>query len=61
MPVSLWSPHFTGEIQHFFSEYKRLEGKSVEVQNFAGPETAWKIIEKGMAAYKAKFGKEAAA
>lgn len=50
-------PHFTGEIEHFFSEYKRLEGKTVEVQNFAGPETAWKIIDQGIAAYKAKFGK----
>jgi inorganic pyrophosphatase len=50
-------PHFTLEIQHFFSEYKHLEGKTVEVQDFQGREIAWQIIEKGMAAYKAKFNK----
>lgn len=47
--------HFLAEIKHFFSEYKHLEGKTVEVQDFAGKETAWAVIEAGMKRYHATF------
>lgn len=50
-------PHFTSEIEHFFSEYKRLEGKEVQVQAFQGKEAAWKVINDGVARYKEKYGK----
>lgn len=52
-------PHFTAEIRHFFSEYKHLEGKKVEVQDFQGKEAAWKIIEAGMKRYQDAFGGKA--
>lgn len=50
-------PHFTSEIEHFFSEYKRLEGKKVEIQAFQGKEAAWKVINDGVSRYKAKYAK----
>jgi inorganic pyrophosphatase len=58
--ISSLPPHFTAEIKHFFSEYKHLEGKKVEVQDFQGKETAWKIIEAGAKRYQQQFAKAAA-
>lgn len=43
--------HIFGELKHFFTIYKSLEGKNTEVNEFGGPieavaviENAWRII-----------------
>ena len=46
---------FTTEITHFFSEYKRLEKKEVEVSGFQGREVAHRIITEGIERYNKKF------
>jgi inorganic pyrophosphatase len=48
-------PHFTAEIRQFFEEYKRLENKTVQVEEFQDVETAKKIIMQAIADYQAKF------
>ena len=47
--------HFFSELRHFFEEYKTLENKSVEVEEFKDKATALKIIEDAIIAYKEKF------
>lgn len=44
------------EIRCFFEDYKKLEGKKVEVQGFQGRETALEVVKKSIEDYKAKFG-----
>lgn len=48
------------EIVDFFSEYKRLEKKKVEVNGIKGKDVAFEIIRKGIETYKAKFNSKAA-
>lgn len=38
------SEHRRKEIYHFFSIYKDLEDKQVNIQGWEGPETAWSLI-----------------
>jgi inorganic pyrophosphatase len=38
------SPHFLKEIQHFFTVYKTLEQKPVEIYGWAGAEEAWRLV-----------------
>ncbi len=47
--------HFFGELRHFFEEYKRLENKTVVVEEFQDKTVALKIIEDAIAAYKNLF------
>lgn len=49
--------HFFDELRHFFEEYKRLENKSVVVNEFQDKATALKIIQDGIAFYKETFQK----
>jgi inorganic pyrophosphatase len=44
-------PHILLEIKHFFTIYKDLEGKSVEVKGFRDAATAREIIVKAQAAF----------
>src|ERR1700712_1136275 len=48
--------HFFDELRHFFEEYKRLENKTVNVQDFGDKTLALKIIEKAMDSYRTHFG-----
>jgi inorganic pyrophosphatase len=48
-------PHFMNELRHFFEEYKKLEKKTVKVEEFQNRETAGMIIMQSVADYKAKF------
>lgn len=48
-------PHFTNEIRHFFEEYKKLESKTVRVEEFQDAETAKGIIQQAISDYKHKF------
>lgn len=47
--------HFFDELRHFFEEYKRLENKSVVVNEFQDKATALKIIQDAVAFYKENF------
>ncbi len=47
--------HFFGELRHFFEEYKRLENKSVIVEEFQDKTVALKIIQNAIDLYKETF------
>lgn len=54
--ISELPPHFIEEMRHFFEEYKKLEGKVVEIEEFQGALTAQKILNQAIEDYKKKFG-----
>lgn len=47
--------HFFNELRHFFEEYKTLENKTVQVEEFGDKATALKIIDDAIRSYKEKF------
>src|ERR1700741_173517 len=47
--------HFFEELRHFFEEYKKLENKTVVVEEFGDKTTALKVIEEAVKAYKDNF------
>jgi inorganic pyrophosphatase len=47
--------HFFDELRHFFEEYKRLENKVVEVDEFKDKATALLIIQEAINFYKTTF------
>ncbi len=49
--------HTLKEIEHFYSTYKKLQNKEVEVTGFKGKEDAEKAFDEGLDLYKAKFTK----
>jgi inorganic pyrophosphatase len=49
--------HFLLELRNFFEQYKVLENKKVEIDNFQDKEIAYKIINKAITFYKETFGK----
>jgi inorganic pyrophosphatase len=49
--------HFLTEVEHFFSTYKDLEKKKVQINGFKDKATAQAIITKSIDAYKAKYSK----
>lgn len=49
--------HTLKEIEHFYSTYKKLQNKEVQVNGFRGAEGAKKDFAKGLELYKAKFVK----
>lgn len=55
--ISELPPHFTKEIKHFFEEYKRLEKKTVKVEDFQNRETALEIVNQSIVDYQKKFKK----
>jgi inorganic pyrophosphatase len=48
-------PHFTNELRHYFEEYKTLENKKVEIDNFQDATTAYRIIQDAIELYKENF------
>lgn len=50
-------PHFFEELRHFFEEYKKLENKSVQVNEFGDKAKALAIIEDSFQQYKDHFRK----
>src|SRR5262245_8731437 len=48
--------HFFDELRHFFEEYKRLENKTVQVNEFGDKTAALTIIEDAFKQYKENFG-----
>jgi inorganic pyrophosphatase len=49
--------HTIKEIEHFYSTYKKLQNKVVEVKGFMGKSDAVAAFQKGQQLYKEKFGK----
>ena len=50
-------PHFINELRNYFEQYKVLENKKVEIDNFQDAATAYKIIDEAIAYYKENFKK----
>lgn len=51
------NPHTLKEIEHFYSTYKQLQNKVVEVKGFKGKVDAEHAFEEGLKIYKDKFQK----
>jgi inorganic pyrophosphatase len=49
--------HFFEELRHFFEEYKKLENKTVVVEEFGDKTTALKVIEGAVKHYDVTFRK----
>jgi inorganic pyrophosphatase len=45
------SEHFLKEIQHFFTVYKTLEEKAVEIYGWAGADEAWRLVREARERY----------
>ena len=56
--ISELPDHLLREVRNFFETYKRLENKSVVVEDFQSREVALEIIEQSFVDYKAKFPKK---
>jgi len=50
--------HFFDELRHFFEEYKKLENKTVVVEEFADKSKALKVVEDAIELYKTNFSKK---
>lgn len=51
-------PHFINELRNYFEQYKVLENKKVEIDNFQDKQVAQKIIRDAIAFYKETFSKD---
>ncbi len=49
------APHFIKELQSFFEDYKKLENKTVHVEEFQNKEAAIKIVEQAFKDYQQKY------
>ncbi len=49
--------HFFSELKQYFEQYKVLENKVVEIDNFQSKKEAYRVIEEAIAFYKEKFNK----
>jgi inorganic pyrophosphatase len=49
--------HTLKEIEHFYSTYKKLQNKVVEIKGFSGKDEATKAFQKSLTLYKEKFQK----
>lgn len=47
--------HFFAVLKNYFEQYKVLENKKVEIDDFQDRQTAYKVIEDAIALYKTKF------
>ena len=50
--------HSLKEMEHFYSTYKKLQNKEVQVTGFKGKDEAEKIFEEGLKIYQEKFPKK---
>ena len=49
--------HFIAVLRNYFEQYKVLENKKVEIDEFQNKEAAYKVIEEAIALYKTAFPK----
>ena len=54
--ISELPPHFIKELETFFEDYKKLENKSVVIEQFQSKFIALQIIDKALKDYQLKFG-----
>jgi inorganic pyrophosphatase len=54
--ISELPQHFISELKSFFEDYKKLEKKTVVVEDFQGRETAQEILEQSYLLYDGTFG-----
>ena len=54
--ISDLPPHWLIELRSFFEDYKKLENKTVEVQDFQNKEVAMQVVTQAMKDYYVKFG-----
>ena len=52
------NPHTLKEIEHFYSTYKKLQNKTVEVNGFEGKDRAKEAFEESLELYTKKFGNQ---
>ncbi|NQZ35643.1 MAG: inorganic diphosphatase [Crocinitomicaceae bacterium] len=50
--ISELPAHSLKEIKNFFEDYKKLENKSVEVDEFQNAEEAWKVVQQSQLDYE---------
>ncbi len=55
--ISELPKHFIAVLRNYFEQYKVLENKKVEIDDFQDKEAAWKVIEDAIALYKTQFKK----
>lgn len=48
-------PHFIQQLRNFFEQYKVLEHKKVEIDNFQEADNAYQVIREALELYKDKF------
>ncbi|HEU0110485.1 MAG TPA: inorganic diphosphatase [Flavisolibacter sp.] len=48
-------PHFINELRNYFEQYKVLEDKQVQIEEFQNREVAYQIITEAIEFYKQKF------
>jgi len=53
--ISELPPHFISEMRHFFEDYKKLENKTVLVEDFQDATVAKQIIQKAINEYQDKY------
>lgn len=53
--ISELPQHFILELRNFFEDYKKLENKTVKVEDFLGKETAIEILNESFELYKKYF------
>jgi inorganic pyrophosphatase len=53
--ISELPAHYIKEMRNFFEDYKKLENKTVAVEEFQDAQTAKDIIRKSIADYNKKF------
>ena len=49
--------HFIAVLRNYFEQYKVLENKKVEIDDFQDKEAAWKVIDEAINLYKTSFPK----
>jgi inorganic pyrophosphatase len=49
------APHFFNQLKHFFEQYKFLENKLVEIDEFQNAEMAYWVIGNAISLYQSKF------
>ncbi|WP_395065864.1 inorganic diphosphatase [Flavobacterium sp.] len=55
--ISELPAHFISELRNFFEDYKKLEKKTVKVEDFLGKETAIEILKESFELYNKNFSK----
>jgi inorganic pyrophosphatase len=53
--IGVLPKHFISVLRNYFEQYKVLENKKVEIEDFQGKEAAYSIIDSAIALYKKKF------